>query len=55
MENRAFNIKATSICPGIIWTESTLQSLEKEGLNEKALSNDKTVDEQSLQDDVSIK
>jgi len=33
LENREFNIKATSICPGIIWTESTRRKLELEGLN----------------------
>ncbi len=33
LENRDFGIKATAICPGIVWTESTKEKLTKEGLS----------------------
>jgi len=32
LENQKYNIKATSICPGIVWTDSTIDKLRKEGL-----------------------
>jgi len=32
LENQKYNIKATSICPGIIWTDSTIDKLRREGL-----------------------
>jgi len=35
LENKSYNIKATSICPGIIWTESSKERLKKEGLTKK--------------------
>lgn len=35
LENREFNIKATAICPGIVWTESTKEKLIKEGLSKE--------------------
>jgi len=31
LENQKYNIKATSICPGIIWTDSTIDKLRREG------------------------
>jgi len=35
LENMEYNIKATSICPGIVWTESTKEKLKMEGLTKK--------------------
>ena len=35
LENRDFGIKATAICPGIVWTESTKEKLIKEGLSKE--------------------
>ena len=35
LENRDYNIKATSICPGVIWTESTKERLQREGLTKE--------------------
>jgi len=33
LENKEYNIKATSICPGIVWTDSTKDKLRREGLS----------------------
>lgn len=35
LENKEYNIKATSVCPGIVWTDSTKEKLKKEGLTKK--------------------
>ena len=35
LENKDFGIKATAICPGIVWTESTKDKLIKEGLSKE--------------------
>ena len=35
LENKGYNIKATSVCPGIIWTDSTKEKLKMEGLTKK--------------------
>jgi len=35
LENKEYNIKATSVCPGIIWTNSTKEKLKMEGLTKK--------------------
>lgn len=44
LENREYGIKTTSVCPGIIWTESTKEGLKKEGLSKKdVLSEDDIV------------
>lgn len=35
LENKKYNIKATSLCPGIVWTESTKEKLKRESLTKR--------------------